>query len=172
MEFDQVIKTRFSCRNFSSEEIDNEKIEEILKAAILAPSSGNVQDWRFAIVKDEKIKEKIADACFGQNFIKKAPVIILIFSDLEEIGSHYGERGKNVYSYLNAGGAIENLMLKATDLGLATCFIGAFSEEKIREIFSFNENIKPIAIIPLGYCLDSPSLKSRKKLEEVIIFRK
>jgi len=172
MDFDKVLKKRFCCRNFLPKKVEEEKLQKILKAATLAPSAGNIQDWRFCLVENKSLKTAIADACLCQSFIKQAPIVIVVCSDLEEIGARYGERGKNIYSYQNTATAIENLLLKAADLGLFACWVGAFSEKEISRILGLLPNLQPVAVLPLGYCAEKAPAKSRKSLTEVVIFRK
>ena len=172
MEFFHVVKKRFSCRNFLPRPVEPEKLEKVLWAATLAPSAGNTQDWRFCVIKDKKLKEALAEVSFGQTFLREAPVVIVVCSDLEEIGAHYGERGKKLYAYQDTAAAIENLLLAACDLDLATCWVGAFDETKVGETLGLLPSLRPVALIALGYPAEKPKPKFRKPLSEVIIMER
>lgn len=168
----KAIKRRFSCRSFLPKQVERKKLALILKAATLAPSAGNTQDWRFCIVKDRELKERLAEASKGQNFVKDAPLVLVVCSDIEEIAAYYGERGRNLYAYQDTAAAIQNLLLAATALNLAGCWVGAFDEDKVAQILGLLPSLKPVALIVLGYPLEKPKPKFRKPLEEVVVFEK
>ena len=168
METLRCIKERRSIRSFKPEPISHKVIEEILTAAINAPSSGNVQDWEFIIVKEKENKKKIAEAALGQNFISEAPVIIVVCSNLKRISYVYGQRGKYLYSIQNTAAAIENILLSAWDKGLGSCWVGAFNEIEIKKILNLPNEIRPLAIIPIGYPKQIPPKSERRDLKEVI----
>ncbi|MCD6421737.1 nitroreductase family protein [bacterium] len=169
MEFSEVLKNRFSCRSFLPRKVPRKYLRKILKAGTLAPSAGNTQDWRFCVVEDEKLKEKLAEASLGQDFLKEASAVIVVCSDLREIAERYGERGRNLYAYQDTAAAIENMLLQATDLGLATCWVGAFAEDKVKQILGLLPEVQPVALIAVGYPKEKPLGKFRKKLSEVLI---
>jgi nitroreductase len=151
MNFFDVVFTRSSVRKFQKKDIDERLIGLILYCATKAPSSGNVQDWEFVVVKDEKIKEKIAIASLHQMFIKEAPVVIVVCSDLEKVKLRYGERGEKLYSIQNTAAATMIILLAAKALGLGSCWVGAFDEDRIKEILNLPPRVRPVAIIPIGY---------------------
>jgi len=168
MEVFEAIKKRRSVRNFLEKEIPREKEERLIEALRLAPSAGNLQSRRFYFVKDKDRKEKLAEAAIFQNFISVAPLVVVGCADLR-IEKHYGERGKNIYAICDVAVAIENMMLEATELGLGTCFVGAFDEKKVINILNLPKNLKPIAIVPVGYPDGIPPATDRKPKEELII---
>jgi len=150
MDVFNVIKNRRSVRSFSDKGVGDEKIGKILEAASLAPSSGNIQNWQFIVVKDANKKEVIAEAC-RQNFLLEAPVIIVICDDKEKIELLFGEKGKEFYAIQNCALATENLLLAATGLDLATCFTAVFDEEAIKRELEVPENVSIDGVIALGY---------------------
>jgi nitroreductase len=151
MNFFQVVFNRCSIRSFQKKNVDDKLIGLILYSATRAPSAGNCQDWEFIVVKDEKIKEEIAIAALHQMFIKEAPVVIVVCSDLDRIKLRYGERGEKLYSIQDTAASIMIILLAAQALGLGTCWVGAFDEERIKEILELPRNLRPLAIIPVGY---------------------
>lgn len=152
MDFWQVINQRKSIRRFNPQKkVPKELIEKIIRVAHRAPSAGNVHPESFIIVYKEEIKKKLAQIALNQDFISQAPVVIVVLADLDKSAFYYGDRGRELYAICDTAAAIENLLLAATALGLSTCWVGAFDEEKIREILKIKKGIRPIAIIPLGY---------------------
>lgn len=168
MEFFKVIKKRHCVRKFQDKPVEREKLEKILFAATSAPSAGNVQDWRFVVVKDKELRSQLSAAALGQEQIAKAPVVIVVCSNLEEISARYGQRGKELYSIQNAAAATQNLLLAATDLGLGACWVGAFEEKEVKKILQLSENYRPLALIPLGYPAERPIGHTKKDLNKVV----
>lgn len=152
MEFWEVLKKRHCTRQFDSQkQVSEDQINKLLEAAKLAPSAGSIQDWHFEVIKDEEKKSKIGQAAFGQMFLAQAPIVIICCSNLDKAAEHYGDRGINLYSIQDVAAATENLFLAAIDLGLSACWIGAFNEDKLREILGLSKNIRPMTIMPIGY---------------------
>src|SRR3989338_141407 len=172
MELDQVIKERKSVRKFKSLNVPWYIISECLEAAIQAPSSGNVQNWRFIIIRNKETREKIAKICDEQYWMLKAPMLIVVCSEVTKIKRMFGARGEALYAVQNCSAAIQNMLLKAHELGLGPTWIGAFDETKLREILSIEEIARPQAVFAIGYP-DSYEEKSRREpLETVIFFEK
>ncbi|MGB9703328.1 MAG: nitroreductase family protein [Candidatus Micrarchaeales archaeon] len=165
MEFFEVLKKRHSIRVFQKREIEKEKILEIMNAINSAPSAGNLQSYKVFIVRDEKKKEKLVEASFGQEFIAQAPVVFVFCALQKE--NKYGERGKRLYSLQDATIAAAYSQLAATALGLGSVWVGAFDENKVLEILGNPKDLLPIAIIPIGYKGEEPKGRKRKKLEEI-----
>lgn len=152
VDFWQIIKKRHSVRDFdSSRDVSDKDIEKIIEAANCAPSAGGIYPTDFVVIRDQETKNKLAEAALGQDFISRAPVVIVIVSDVEKIALHYGERGKNLYAVQDAAAATENLLLAATALGFSTCWVGAFDEEAVAKILKLQPEIRPLTIIPVGY---------------------
>ncbi len=152
MDIFEAIEKRHSVRKYdASRDVTPEMVEKLLKYACLAPSAGNVQPWRFFVVRNREIKEALARAALGQYFIAEAPVAIVVCADLSAHAGAYGGRGVELYSIQDTAAAIENILLAATALGLGTCWVGAFSEEAAARVLRLERNIRPLAIIPVGY---------------------
>ncbi|MEM5834969.1 MAG: nitroreductase family protein [Candidatus Aenigmatarchaeota archaeon] len=171
METLECIKTRRSVRKFKKKEIEKEKLMKILEAAIYAPSSGNLQNWEFIIVRDEENKKLIAKAALNQNFIADASIIIIACSNDDKV-IFYGKRGKDLYAIENVSAAIQNILLAANDLGIGSCWVGAFDEKEIKKILKIPENVRPIAIIPLGYPEKISETPVRRPISEVVFEEK
>jgi nitroreductase len=132
MDVFEAMEKRHSVRAFDpSREVSEELVERLLACACLAPSAGNVQPWRFVVVRDPGLKGKLAAAALGQGFVARAPVVIVVCADLEAHASSYGRRGVELYSIQDTAAAVQNMLLAATALGLGTCWVGAFREEEV-----------------------------------------
>ena len=170
MELDEAIRNRRSVRSYKDKQVEDEKIQKILEAAHWAPSAGNLQSVEYIVVKDKETKEKLSKASFGQAQPSDAPVSIVVCVNFPKI-SHYGKRGEDLYSIQESGACIQNLMLTAHSLGLATCWIGAFDEDVAREALGLPEHVRPVGIIPLGYPDESPG-SSRRDLRDSVFREK
>jgi nitroreductase len=151
MEVFESIVSRHSVRSYEKKDVPNEFIGQMLEAAIRAPSAGNVQPWEFIVVKDFGIKKELASAALKQKHIDEAPVIIVVCANPEKSADRYGERGKSLYCIQDTAAAIENMLLVANSLGLGTCWIGAFEEDKVRNILNIPQKLKPVALITVGF---------------------
>jgi nitroreductase len=129
----EAIKGRRSVRSFKGEKnVPEETVEELIDAARWAPSAGNIQPWEFIIVRNPDIKEKLAEAASNQSFLEEAPVVIIVCADENRSSQGYGQRGKTLYCIQDTAAAIQNIHLAAHSLGLGTCWVGAFREQRAR----------------------------------------
>ena len=168
MEVFEIIKKRRSVRNYKQESVPEEILKRVLEAARLAPSANNSQDWKFIVVREEKTRKKLAEAAAGQSFIGEAPIVIAAVAlNPEQMMSC------EVPAYaVNLAIAIDHMTLEAAEEGLGTCWIGAFSQEKVKEILKIPARYKVVALLPLGFPADIPGPKSRKSSKEIISYEK
>jgi nitroreductase len=168
----EIITNRRSIRSYSSKNIEEEKLDYVLNAFRKAPSAKNLQPWKIVIVKEKNNKNDLAIACNNQSFIAEAPVIIVACA-LEEAA--YGVMGGYMSSYpIDISIALEHLMLAATEVGLGTCWIGSFKENLVKGILGVPENIRVVALTPLGYPgpnADTPK-RGRKSIAEIVCYEK
>lgn len=150
MDVIDAIRTRRSVRKFKKKAVPMEIIQEIIELGNLAPSAGNLQARDFIVVREQKIKERLAGAAWGQHFIAEASIVLVVCSNLERIAP-YGLRGKNLYCIQDASAAVQNILLAVHSKGLSSCWIGAFSEKDAADVLSLPNHIRPVAIIPIGY---------------------
>lgn len=168
MELNKCLKERRSNRTFLHLEIPFGKIVKILDSGRYAPTSGNIQNQFFIVIKDQKQIEKIAEAC-KQSFVKKANYLIAVCANNSRISKLYGKRGENLYSIQNCAATIQNMLLEAYSLGIGSCWIGTFDDDKISRILELENTIKPQAIIALGYTKEKSKAK-RNDLENFVFF--
>ena len=165
MDFYQVIKSRKSIRAYKSDSINNDVLDRVLEAGRIAPSAKNIQPWKFIVVKDAKIKQELVSACRNQSFIGQAPVVVCAVA-LEKIA--WGNMGGYWSSYpVDVAIALDHIILAATNEGLGTCWIGAYHEAEVKRILKIPDEVKVIALTPIGYPAQEPSLKPRKPLSEI-----
>ncbi|MBN2052969.1 nitroreductase family protein [Candidatus Woesearchaeota archaeon] len=166
----ECIATRRSIRRFLNIPVDQEIIMTIIEAGARAPSSGNVQDWKFVLVDDKEIMKKISTHSVGQECIHNAAFLIVICSDSEHTELHYGLRGERLYTVQNCAAAAENMLLAAHALGIGGVWVGAFDEEKIKEILAMPKEARPQSILALGYPAETPDHKKLKDLNILTYF--
>ncbi|MGD2087922.1 MAG: nitroreductase family protein [Candidatus Aminicenantes bacterium] len=150
MEFDEVVKKRHSVRSYTAQIPSDSDIVKILKAADLAPSAGGLKSRKVFVVKDQRIRKKLANAAHHQDFVAEAPIVLVFCADLDMIAT-YGRRGRDLYCIQDTSAALENALLKAADLGLGSCWVGAFEEEKVSEICRLPTGLRPVALVTIGY---------------------
>jgi len=169
MDFWALVKKRRSVRKFDPKRpVSEEQTDKILEAAIWAPSAGNMQCWRFFVVRNPEVKDQLAIRAGHQPFLNDAPVLIVVCADLAQIAHSYGSRGSETFAIQDTAAAIENILLAVTDLGLAACWIGAFDEGRVSNILKLEEGIRPLAMLPIGYAADDPRPPRRRPLSEVV----
>ncbi len=169
MELFEVIKKRRSVRRFEKgKEVGRDLVEKLLAAGVEAPTAGNLQVWRFFVVLNPELKKALARAAYYQEFVADAPVAIVVAADLNQASKGYGERGKNVYALQDTAAAIENILLAAYDLGLGSCWVGAFDEISVSEVLGLPSHIRPLAILPIGFPAGEGRKPPRKLLSEVV----
>ena len=168
MELFKAIRTRRSIRSFRPDPVEDKKLEKVLQSGIDAPSAGNLQGRDFYVFRRGENREKLAEIAFGQGFVAEAPVVIVVCANESRSSARYKSRGKSLYSIQDASIAIENMLLAAHALGLGTCWVGAFDEDKLSKEFSLPSGVRPIAIIPLGYPAQKPTKPARLLTKDVV----
>ncbi len=172
MNFSQIAKERQSCRNYdSTKQVEQEKLDAILEAAILAPSACNGQPYHFTVCKDKLAKDVAAATMdMGKNkFADKAPVMIVI-SEMPylEKAETYSKIMNNDYRSIDIGITTAYLTAAATEQGLSTCILGWFDDKKIRSLCSLENQVR--IVITLGYAAQDDIIrdKKRKDISEIV----
>ncbi|MFH2067915.1 MAG: nitroreductase family protein [Candidatus Omnitrophota bacterium] len=164
----EAISARRSVRSYRDKPVPPEVLTRILEAARMAPSGGNRQPWKFVVVADVAARKRLAEAAGNQNFVADAPVVIAA------VGLDPGR----VMSCgipadpVDVAIAIDHITLAAAEEGLGTCWIGAFSQEKVCQVLQIPASFKVIELLVLGYPADSPRPKLRKPLAEIVCYNK
>lgn len=150
MDLFEAIRKRHSVRSFLPDDVPQEQVETLLGCACAAPSAGNVQPWRFLVVRDPSLRRSLARAALGQAFVAEAPVVIVVCADLQAHARAYGRRGVELYAIQDTAAAVQNILLAATALGLGTCWVGAFHEEEVSRALGLPGHWRPLALVPVG----------------------
>ena len=149
METFEAIKTRRSVRNYDSQPIPAESYQRLLDALRYAPSACNFQPWRFILARNSALKQKLAEACNNQTWMEQAPLIVVACGFPDSAYRKMGGYGSSVD--IDLAIALDHLSLIAADLGLGTCWIGAFNEMKVKELLHVPDKAKVVALMPVGY---------------------
>ncbi|MBI2146590.1 nitroreductase family protein [Candidatus Woesearchaeota archaeon] len=165
-----IITSRRTIKRFLPKYVSWENIAKLIDAARHAPSAGNIQNWKFIIVIDQELKENIAKACYEQYEITAAGAFIVVCAEPEKGERYYGSRGEKLYTIQNCAAAVQNMLLEAHALGLGTQWIGAFEEEEVKSLLKIPEEVRPQAIIVVGYPQEIPPKPPKYPLETLIYF--
>lgn len=166
MDFLELVTSRYSVRSYQPRPVEQDRLDRILEAARLAPFGSNRQPWKFVVVRDAEIRRRLAAACWNQQFIAQAPVVIAGVGLTPDRVMRCDVPGDPV----DVAIAMEHLALAATAEGLGTCWIGAFHQDQVREVLGVPESAKVIEVMTLGYPADSPRPKDRKPISEIACY--
>lgn len=158
---DDIIQKRRSIRKFSKKMPSWRDISHAINAARLSPLAGNIPVIRFLVIKDEKTIENLAENC-QQDWIKFAKFVAVVCSKDENLVLNYEKRGKK-YARQQAGAAIENFLLKIEELGLATCWVGAFYDKGVKRLLKIPDEVEIEGIFPIGYEDSKAKTKQKRK---------
>ena len=179
MDFLELVNKRESVRKYTDKKVDREIIEKILECSRLAPSACNAQPWKFIVVDDDDKLEKIAKSLYNpligiNKFALSVPCFIIAVGEKRNITSKAGELiKKKDYSSMDIGIACEHIALSAAELGLGTCLMGWFNEEKLKKILEIPKDREIFLVISLGYgSEDTPRKKVRKNINEIMSYNK
>ena len=164
MKIIELVKQRYSCRNYLPTSVEQDKLDYIIECVRLAPSAVNRQPWKFRILTSEKDRKKVQQ-CYEREWFATAPVVVIasILHDEEWVrfdGKHHGD--------IDIAIAVEHLCLAATEQGLGTCWICNFDAELCKNLFNLGDNEEAAVLIPIGYAADEPKEKKRKPVEDIL----
>ena len=172
MEVMDCILSRRSVRKYLDKQVPWDSVSNVLDAGRLAPNAGNLQNWKFICVLDQGRRTAIAKASANQLWMAKAPVHIVIISDPDKSERYYGPRGKKLYSTQNCAAAATNMLLAAHNLGLGSCWVGAFDTEAVKRATGCPKEVIPEIIITLGYANEKPVEPTKFSIENVVYLNK
>jgi nitroreductase len=165
--FFDLISSRHSIRAFKNISISEDMINSIINTAMKGPSAGNLQSYQIFIVDKKTEKEKLAEAAHGQNYILEAPIVMIFCADPIRCSMEYGSRGEQLFSIQDATIACAYSQIAAHELGLSSVWIGSFNEEKVQDILKL-ENLKPVAILPIGFANEIPQITPRRPIDQIV----
>jgi nitroreductase len=170
MQLDKSIEKRCSCREFKSKKPDWRKIIKAIDKARLAPLAGNIPSLKFILVSDKDTIKKLSKAT-NQEFVSQVHYIVVFVSNNKQLVRAYDKRGKR-YCRQQAGAAIENFLLKIEDLGLSTCWVGAFADNSVKSILKIPEKLDVEALFPIGYAAQDDKQRKKPELDACLYFDK
>ncbi len=168
MEFSELIQQRKSVRSFQDRPISPEILDQILKAANLAPSAGNLQAFEIFVATSPAKKAQLTQAALDQEFIQEAPVVLVFCTNSSRSEWKYKQRAVNLYAVQDATIACTYAMLAATNLGLGCVWVGAFNDEMVAEALGDPPGQRPVAMLPVGYPARNPNPRPRRPLEDLV----
>jgi nitroreductase len=166
MDFQDLIRKRFSVRAYSSDPVEDEKLARVLEVARLAPTAANRQPFRLIVVHTEGREDELR-RIYNKDWFVQAPLVICACGVPEE--RWVGEDGVD-YLGVDIAIVMDHLILAATEEGLGTCWIGAFNKDVAREVLHIPEDIQPIVFTPLGYPAETAGPKVRRPQEDFILY--
>ena len=166
MDVFEAIRKRHSVRSYLPDEVSSEKLERILEAARLAPSAVNMQPWHFIVVSDQLKRRKLSKGRYAK-FLVESPVVLVGCGD---------KKASRNWHMVDTAIAMQNMVLAATGEGLATCWIGSFNENQVKELLSIPERFRVVALLAVGYSREKKELASKvlhffrrkKKLQNIV----
>ncbi len=177
--FQWLINNRQSVRGYKPDMVEKDKLERILEAGRISPSACNAQPWKFIVVDEPELKNKVAEATSNSviginHYTKQAPIHIVIALEPANFNSNFGSLVKDKkLPLIDIGIAAAQICLQATAEGLGTCILGWFNETSVRKLLNIPKSKRIILIITLGYASnDEIREKKRKTIDEVVSFNK
>ena len=167
MDVFEAFRNRRSVRKYLDIPVEWDKVGSILEAGRLAPSSGNLQAWKFIVIRDLTKRKQVAEASAQQYWMEQAPVHIIIVGVFNKHQRFFGDRGKDLYVIQDCAMAAMQMMLAAHALGLGSCFVTAINEETMGEIILIRGGARPMGVLTIGYPAEAPKMPLRYRLENI-----
>ena len=171
MNFLEIAKSRYSVRDYTSQKVEQEKLEKILFAAHVAPTAANLQPVRRIVVQEDEGLNKIGKAAnlYG------APLAIIVCSEHTKAWTRPFDRKQTVD--IDASILTDHMMMEATELGLGSVWICYFKPDVIKKEFQLPDTLEPINILAIGYSNENPAdperhATQRISLDELVHYEK
>jgi nitroreductase len=169
MEFSELIKSRYSVRAYKPDPVEDEKLEQVLEAARLAPTAANRQPFQLIVIHTAGREDELRQV-YDRAWFTEAPLVICACGVAGQ-GWVRGHDEKN-YTCVDVAIVMDHLILAAANLGLGTCWIGAFDPPAAREVLGLPDEVEPIVFTPLGYPADRPGPKERKPFTDLVRYER
>lgn len=168
MNFSELVTKRYSVRAYKPDPVEEEKLQQVLEAARMAPTAVNLQPFQIIVIHTAG-REAELSRIYGRDWFTQAPLIICACG-VPTRGWARGD-GKS-YTDVDVAIVVDHMTLAATDVGLGTCWIGAFNPAAAREVLGLPDDVEPIAFMTLGYPADRLRTKKRKPLSELVRYER
>ena len=156
------------CREYLDRDVPQERVDRILDLASRYPSAGHTEPQEFIVVRNRRMKEDLAHAALDQMFVAQAPLVIVVVSDVRRSARRYGDRGVRFFSIIDGAFVAMLILLAVVDEGLGACFVGSFYDEEVQEVLGLPPDVRPIGIIPIGYCAEAPRRFPRRSRAHIV----
>jgi nitroreductase len=166
-----LLRRRFSCRAFQERAVDGTLVERVLDAARWAPSAGNLQPWRFVVATAPHVLRRLASAAYGQASVAQAPIVVAVCAVPDESARTYGDLGRELYCVQDTAAATQTLLLAATAEGLGSCWVGAFRRGEVARCLELPPSWWVVSLVCLGWPAEDEGRRSRRPLEEIVLWR-
>lgn len=161
-----AILSRRSVRSFPPERVAAVQLRQLLEAARWAPTPANLQLRRFVVAQSPELIGRLADATLAQPYVATAPLVIAVCANCAAATAAVGALGTSLATQ-EAAAAIQNILLAAHDLGLAGCWVGLIDVEKVARLLDCPADLRPVALVALGYAEAQPPTPTRLGVEEI-----
>ena len=166
MTVEQAIRERRSIRQYTDQPVTDEELLAVLEAGRLAPSARNLQGWHFTAVRDASLRGALCTACNGQQMVAEAPAALVVWADGERMMG-CGQSAATIDCSI----ALSFMLLRATELGLGSCWLGAFDQNAVKQLLGLPQEAVVVAVSPLGHPAETPAARPRKDPDEVFDLR-
>lgn len=170
MEFNELLYKRISTRAFKYEKVSEAFAIELIEAGTRAPNACNMQSWHFYPIIDKSVIEKFYPEIYGGQWITDASALIIVCTEKTKLIERFGKRAEELFMLQDTAAAMQNILLAATDRGYASCWVGAFDEDKCRVYLDIPDNRRPVAIAVIGRAAKEIPLRDRRPLEAMYTF--
>ena len=168
MEFLELVRSRYSVRAYEPTPVEEDKLQQVLEAACLAPTAANRQPFRLIVIATEG-REAELRRIYPAKWFTQAPLVICACTIPDEGWVRVDGKG---YADVDVTIAMDHLILAARSLDLGTCWIAAFDPAVARKVLGLPDDVEPVAFTPLGYPADQPRAKTRKPISELVRYER
>jgi nitroreductase len=163
-QFTELLISRRSIRKYTDQEVTDLQVEELLKAAMYAPSAGNQQPWHFVVLRNKETFTKIHDFHPFSQMLDQASVVIAVCADLSL-------ETKKGYWMIDCAAATENILLAAHAMGLGAVWLGIYPRpervEGLKKLLALPETVEAFSLVSIGYPNEEKKSQNRFKTERI-----
>ncbi|MDD5018531.1 MAG: nitroreductase family protein [Eubacteriales bacterium] len=167
MDFYSVIEGRHSVRSYTDKPVEDEKLNRILQAAVLAPTAANRQAFKIFVIATGDKKDRLKEI-YAKDWFVEPPYVLLVCTVKDAC---WVRRDEKSYGDVDSAIVMDHVILAAAAEGLGTCWIGAFDAAAAREVLGLLDGLEPIAFTPLGYEKETAARRGRKSLSDLVIYQ-
>ncbi len=164
----EVVRGRRSVRRYLPKPVPDELVGDIVEAATRAPSAGGLQSFHVVVVREPDRRRALSLSAYDQDFLEKAPVVLVFFADPDRARVEYGDRGADLFSIQDATIAAAYAQLAAEALGLGSVWVGQFDDVRVLRAVDAHPSLRPVALLAIGYAAESPIPVPRRSMDVMV----